>query len=221
MTAARPIRLVLAGNNAIVLACLEQLFALEENFAVIARCGKGGDVLGTLHASRPDILLLDLPPSFREGLALLSKIKEAALPTRVIFLAETPAEGELAHAIRLGVRGIVPKEVAPHLLAQCIRNIHAGGVWLRGTSVSFPAISRPAASGRGGALTPREIEIVRLICGGLGNRQVAKRLGIGEATVKTHVHQIYDKLRLRDRLQLGLYGREKGLTSTNRPDTSH
>jgi DNA-binding NarL/FixJ family response regulator len=218
VTAAKPIRLVLAGNNTIVLACLERLFAMEENFAVVARCGRGEDVLGVLRALQPDILLLDLPPSFRERLALLHGMKEAAVPTRVIFLAETLGEGELAHATRLGVRGIVPKEVAPHLLAQCIRNVHAGGVWLRGTA-AFPATGRPTAT-VSGALTPREIEIVRLICGGLGNRQIAKQLRIGEATVKTHLHQIYEKLRLRDRLQLGLYGRQRGLTSTNRSDLS-
>jgi DNA-binding NarL/FixJ family response regulator len=69
--------------------------------------------------------------------------------------------------------------------------------------------NRIGSSGR--TLTPREIEIVRLVCEGLGNIQIAKRLRIGEATVKTHVHRIYEKLRLRDRLQLSLYGREKGL----------
>jgi len=214
-TAEKPIRLVLAGNNAIVLACLERLFALEENFAVVAHCGKGENVPGALRSFRPDILLLDLPPSFREGLAVLREMKEAALPTRAIFLAETLSEDEMAAAVRLGVAGIVPKDVAPDLLAQCIRNVHAGGVWLRGTA-AFPKTGRPTATS--GALTPREIQIVRLICGGLGNRQIAKQLRIGEATVKTHLHQIYEKLRLRDRLQLGLYGRQKGLTSTNRSD---
>jgi len=212
MTATMPIRLALAGNNAIVLACLERLFAMEENFAVMARCGKGEDVLGVLRALQPDILLLDLPPSFREGLALLREIREAALPTRVIFLAETPGEGELTHAIRLGVAGVVPKDVAPSLLAQCVRKVHAGGVWLHGSPKVFPARSSPTASGRSGALTSREIEIIRLVCGGLGNRRIAKELHIGEATVKTHLHQIYEKLRLRDRLQLSLYSREKGLS---------
>ena len=146
MTAEKPIRLVLAGNNAIVLACLERLFALEENFAVVAHCGKGENVPGTLRAYRPDILLLDLPPSFREGLAVLREMKEAALPTRAIFLAETLAEDEMAAAVRLGVAGIVPKDVAPDLLAQCIRNVHAGGVWLRGTA-AFPKTGRPTATG--------------------------------------------------------------------------
>src|SRR6266508_2325239 len=136
MTAAKPIRLVLAGNNAIVLACLEQLFALEENFAVVALCKKGENVPGALRSFRPDILLLDLPPSFREGLAVLREMRDAALPTRAIFLAESLAEDERAAAVRLGVAGIVPKDVAPDLLAQCVRNVHAGGVWLRGTAAA-------------------------------------------------------------------------------------
>ena len=216
MTAANPIRLVLAGNNAIVLACLERLFALESDFAVIARCGKGEDVLGTLRTLRPDILLLDLPSSAEDGLALLREMKQVALPTRAVLLAETLEENELASAVGLGVRGIVPKEISPSLLAQCIRKVHAGGFRLvqgGGTPASSPAMGRQTVSeSNGRTLTPREIEIVRLICEGLGNRQIAKRLRIGEATVKTHVHRIYEKLRLRDRLRLSLYGREKGLT---------
>jgi DNA-binding NarL/FixJ family response regulator len=224
VTAAKPICLVLAGNNAIVLACLERLFALESDFAVIARCGKGEDVLGTLRALRPDILLLDLPPSAEDGLVLLRGMKQVALPTRAVLLAGTLAENELAAAVGLGVQGIVPKEISPSLLAQCIRKVHAGGFRLvhgGGTPASSPAIGRQTASGGNGrTLTPRELEIVRLVCEGLGNTQIAKRLRISEATVKTHVHRIYEKLRLRDRLQLSLYGREKGLAPANRSDTS-
>jgi two-component system nitrate/nitrite response regulator NarL len=144
---------------------------------------------------------------------LLREIKKIALPTRVVFLAGTLTESDLAEAVRLGVRGIVPKEVSPALLVQCIRKVHAGGVWLRGACASSPAKRGQAGSeGIGGALTPREREVVRLICGGLDNQQIAKRLRLSEATVKTHLHQIYQKLSLRDRLQLSLYGREKGLT---------
>jgi two-component system nitrate/nitrite response regulator NarL len=213
MTAAKPIRLMLAGNNAIVLACLEQLFALEESFAVIARCGKGEDALDTLRALRPDILLLDLPPAAVDGVNLLREIKKIALPTRAVLLAGTLTESDQAEAVRLGVRGIVPKEVSPALLAQCIRRVHAGGVWLQGASASSPAKrGQTGSEDIGGALTPREREVVRLISGGLDNRQIAKRLRLSEATVKTHLHQIYQKLSLRDRLQLSLYGREKGLT---------
>jgi DNA-binding NarL/FixJ family response regulator len=210
MTAEKRISLVLAGNNAIVLACLERLFVLEEDLDVVSLCGKGEDILGALQGLLPDVLLHDLPASFREGLGLLREIKQANLPTRVVLLAEVLEEGELSAAIRLGAAGIVPKNVAPNLLAQCIRRVHGGGVWLRGIP-TLATKDRPAPAG-GGALTTREIDIVRLICRNLSNRQIARKLGIGEATVKTHLHQVYGKLRLRDRLQLGLYGRRKGIT---------
>lgn len=210
MTAEKRIRLMLAGNNAIVLACLERLFVLEEDLHVVSLCGKGEDVLGALHGLRPDVLLHDLPASFRDGLGLLREIRQANLATRVVLLAEALEEGELSAAIRLGVAGVVPKDITPNLLAQCIRRVHGGGVWLRGIPAPTTK-NRPTPAG-GGALTSREIEIVRLICRNLGNRQIARQLGIGEATVKTHLHQVYGKLRLRDRLQLGLYGRRKGLT---------
>ncbi|HYV40877.1 MAG TPA: response regulator transcription factor, partial [Thermoanaerobaculia bacterium] len=222
MTAEKPIRLVLAGNDAIVLACLERLFALEADLAVIARCGKAEDVLGILRALRPDVLLLDLPGSAEEGLALLREMI-VALPTRAILLTGALAESELAAAVGLGVRGIVPKEISPSLLAQCIRKVHAGGFRLLQASgaVSSRAKGRqkgPADNSR--ALTPRETRIAKLICENLGNRQIAERLSISEATLKTHIHRIYEKLRMRDRLQIGLYGQEKWLTSPNGPDTS-
>ena len=209
MIAEKRIRLVLAGNNAIVLACLERLFVLEEGLNVVSLCGKGENVLGAVQELRPDVLLHD-SASFREGLALLREVKQADLPTRVVLLAEALEDGELSAAIRLGAAGVVPKDVAPRVLAQCVRRVHGGGVWLRGTP-DLASKDRPAPAG-GGALTSREIEIVRLICRSMSNRQVARELGIGEATVKTHLHQLYEKLRLRDRLQLSLYGRRKGLT---------
>ncbi len=146
-----------------------------------------------------------------------------ALPTRAILLTGALAESELAAAVGLGVRGIVPKEISPSLLAQCIRKVHAGGFRLLQASgaVSSRAKGRqkgPADNSR--ALTPRETRIAKLICENLGNRQIAERLSISEATLKTHIHRIYEKLRMRDRLQIGLYGQEKWLTSPNGPDTS-
>jgi len=210
MTASERIRLVLAGHNAIVLACLERLFALEEDFEVIACCGKGQDVLGTLRALWPDVLLLDLVLSPGEALALARVVRAAELPTRVVFLTDTLGQNDVAEAVRLGVAGIASKNIAPKTLALCLRRVHAGGIWLP-PDLSIPAAHRKPRD-RIRELTSREIVMVRLISGGLSNRQIAERLRIGEATVKTYLHRIYEKLRLRDRLQLGLYGQARGLT---------
>lgn len=211
MRTASRIRLVLAGNNAIVLACLERLFALKEDFVVVARCGKGEPIIDTVREVRPDVLLVDLPPDAGANIALLRGMRSADLPTRVIFLAEALTEDELAAATRLGVAGVVPKAVAPDVLEKCIRRVQAGGVWLR------PASSRPhedtqaMRADRRRELTPREQEVMASIGEGLSNKEIAKRLRLGEATVKTHLGRIYEKLRLRDRLQLTLYSRDKRL----------
>ena len=215
LTAAHRIRLMLSGQDAIVVACLDQLFAKLRDFEVVGRCGKGENVLRAVQKLQPDILLLDLPPVPSSGLELLREMKRLKLPARVVFVAGTLEEGELLEAVRLGLRGVVPKDVLPSELALCVRKVHAGGIWLGPGGAAIPArtvAGREEAPRReGGSLTPREIEIVRLVCTGMRNREIALRLGIGEGTIKTHLHQIYDKLQLSGRLQLGLYGREKGL----------
>jgi len=207
VTAASPIRLVLAGSNAIVLACLERLFALEENFAVVARCGKGEDVLDAVKILRPDVLLLDVTMSAIEIVTLLRDLKRFGLAMHVVLLTESLPDAELATAVRLGARGILPKEVTPSELAQCIRRVHGGGSWLR-VGPSAGRKRRPDDEDES-LLTPRELEIVGLIAEGLVNKEIAHRLAIGEATVRTHLHRIYEKLRLRDRLQLTLYTQKK------------
>jgi two-component system, NarL family, nitrate/nitrite response regulator NarL len=85
---------------------------------------------------------------------------------------------------------------------------HSGGVWRRGNPTAVPARSNPTATGRSNALTSREIDIIRFVCAGLRNRRIAKEPRIGETPVKIHLHQIYEKLKLRGRLQLSL---SKGL----------
>ena len=202
---------MLASNDAILVAGLDRLFDLEKDFQVISRPVWGKDVLPAVASHRPDILLFDLPPAAENGLALLRGLKKLEVTTRAVFLAGTLEESDLMTAILLGVRGIVPKDVSPNLIVQCIREVHAGRLWLgKGTTTLTERLQ--VAEPEGGPLTPREVEIVRHVCAGLKNKQIAERLHIGEGTVKTHLHQIYDKLKLRGRLQLGLYGRDKGLS---------
>jgi two-component system, NarL family, nitrate/nitrite response regulator NarL len=211
-----PIRLLLADDHPIVLDGLEQLFRLEEDFEVLGRCLRGEEVVPELLRLRPDILVLDMRMPGRNGLSVLRELKGRPHGTRVVILAATLTEEEMLEAIRLDVRGIVLKEMAPRLLVECIRKVHGGGQWLEKT-IAGQALDRlarreGARKELAGVLTPREVEIARLIGAGRSNKEIGDTLFVSEGTVKTHLHRIYEKLHMHGRLELGLYARDKGLT---------
>ena len=124
-------------------------------------------------------------------------------------------EDEVLTAIRLGVAGVVLKEMAPQLLVQCVRTVHAGGQWLEKQSMgrAVEKMLRREAGARRLAtiLTPREIEIMHLVAGGQNNREIAEKLGLQEGTVKIHLHNVYKKLGVDNRVDLTLYAQKRGL----------
>ncbi|HJW14735.1 MAG TPA: response regulator transcription factor [Thermoanaerobaculia bacterium] len=211
-----PISLLLADDHPIVLDGLEQLFRLEEDFRVLGRCLRGEEVASQVIKLRPDVLVLDMRMPGHDGLAVLRELKNVPHQTRVVILAATLTEDEMLEAMRLGVRGIVLKEMAPRLLVECIRKVHGGGQWLEKTiaGAALDRLARREGAERqlAGVLTPREVEIARSIGSGRSNREIADALFISEGTVKTHLHRIYEKLNIHGRLELGLYARDKGLT---------
>jgi two-component system nitrate/nitrite response regulator NarL len=210
-----PITLVLANDHPIILDGLEEIFRREPDFQVLARCLEGEATLRAVRQHKPDVLILDLRMPEMDGLAVLREMQKEKLPTRVVVLTAALDEDQALEAIRLGVSGVVLKEMASRLLVQCVRKVHAGEQWLEKRSVSLALeklLKREAAARQiAGLLTPREIEIVRLVVDGLRNKEIADRLYIGEGTVKVHLHSIYEKLKVSSRLQLARYAREKGL----------
>ena len=210
-----PIRLLLADDHPIVLDGLEQLFRLEDDFRVLGRCIRGEEVVPAVRKLHPDILVLDIRMPGRDGFEVLREMKALAIGVRVVILAATLSEEELLDAIRLGVRGVILKEMAPRLLVECIRKVYGGGEWLErttaGTALRRLANREASQKELAEVLTPREVEITRLIAGGLTNKEIGDKLFISEGTVKTHLHRIYEKLNLHGRLELGLYARDKGL----------
>jgi two-component system nitrate/nitrite response regulator NarL len=210
-----PIRLLLADDHPIVLNGLEQLLGLEEDFQVLGRCVHGQEVVPALLKLAPDILVLDIRMPGYDGFAVLREIRARSIAVRVVILAATLTEEEFLDAIRLNVRGIVLKEMAPRLLGECIRKVYGGGQWLERTAAgaALDRLAKREASQKEltGILTGRELEIARLIAGGLSNKDIALRLFISEGTVKTHLHRIYEKLAIHGRLELGLFARDKGL----------
>lgn len=210
------IRLVLADDHPIVLDGLEQLFRLAQDFQVVARCRDGDEALRALRLHRPDILILDIRMPRRDGIEVLRKIQEESLPTRVVLLTAALQEDQLVEALHLGVGGVVLKEMAPQLLLDAVREIHSGGRWLDKGSVNraLDKLLRRDAEIREAtqALTPRELDIVRMVSRGLRNRAIAEQLSISEGTVKIHLHNIYQKIDISGRLELALYAQTKGLT---------
>ena len=210
-----PIRVAMADDHPIVLDGLEQLFRLEADITVVARCRNADEALRAVRSETPDVLVLDLLMPGGGGLELLRAIGEKDHRTRVILLTAVVDDDQLLEAIRLGAQGVVLKDMAPQLLVDAIREVHAGGQWLEqglgGRALRRLLSREKRASEAARLLSSREREIVRLVAAGLRNRAIADRLSISEGTVKVHMHNIYEKLDLNGRIELTNYARENGL----------
>ena len=194
----RHIKVVIADDHPIVLAGLESLLQRERDIDVVHRCADGVETLRAVAKHQPDVLVLDLRMPRADGVTVLRHMHEQRLPTRTVLLAAVVDDDELLEAIRLGVRGIVLKEMAPQVLVECLREVYIGGQWFEQRAVgdAVDKLVRREAAARevSGLLSRREIEVVRGVAEGLRNRQIAERLGIAEGTVKLHLHTVYTKL---------------------------
>ena len=209
------ISLVLADDHPIVLNGLAQLFQTEPDFKVLALCPDGAQALEAVRQHRPDLLILDLKMPVKDGLAVLRELRAEKLSPRVILLTAALEDSEVLTAVRLGVDGVVLKETAPDVLLRAVRQVHAGGQWLERRAVG-DALQRTfereaEARAVDAVLTPREAEIARMVASGLRNKDIGERLHISEGTVKIHLHNVYDKLKVPGRLELAVYLQKKGL----------
>ncbi|MGA2144677.1 MAG: response regulator transcription factor [Bryobacteraceae bacterium] len=214
------IRIVVADDHPIFRDGLCKLLALEDDFEVIAQAQDGRQVLDVLQQHEPDILLLDLKMPGLDGLATLQRIQAARGKTRVIVLTASDDKNEFVQAMKLGTSGIVLKQTATDMLIKSIRKVHAGEIWLDSHTTAAvirqfvanedapPPPSPATAPNRERERSPlsqREREIVALVAQGFKNKEMAEKMFISEQTVKNHLHNIFDKLGVSDRLELALY----------------
>jgi two-component system, NarL family, nitrate/nitrite response regulator NarL len=209
------IRVVLVDDHPIVLQGLQQLFERQPDFTVVAACAEGDSALKAIRQNRPDVVILDLRMPGRNGLDLLRAMQDEKLDARSVLLTAVISDNEVVEAMKLGATGLVLKESPPDTLLKCVRRVYRGEQWIDQETVTRAlqmVVGREAAEREvAQTLTPREIEIVKMIAEGLRNRAVADRLGISEGTVKVHLHNIYEKLALDGRLELVLYAQQKQL----------
>lgn len=207
--------IVLADRHPIVLDGLESLFHRNTDVQVCARCADGAEVMAAVGRHRPDVLILDteMPPT--SGLDVVRELRDGGLGTKVVLTARSFREHDVVEALRLGVCGMFLKDLASQLLLQCVRKVHAGAQWLE-TQISACALGslvRSQLAQRNGKteLTPREIDVVRMAVGGLPCREMAERLAISQSTVKLHLHNVYRKTRVQNRVELVLYAQAANL----------
>jgi two-component system, NarL family, nitrate/nitrite response regulator NarL len=220
------VRIMIADDHPIVRDGLKKLLRLESDFEIVAEAGDGVEILELVTQAHPDILLLDLRMPNLDGLAALQALQQSNPHTRVIILTASEDKNQFVQAMKLGCSGIVLKHTAPELIVKSIRKVHSGEIWLDShtTAAVMQQFSTGLATNRGASparernpLSTREREIVSLVAQGYKNKEMAEKMFISEQTVKNHLHNIFDKLGVSDRLELALYAIHRGLNLNGDP----
>jgi len=209
------IRVVLVDDHPIVLHGLQQLFERHNEFKVVAACPDGDSALEAVRGTQPDVLVLDLRMPGTGGLDVLRTMASEHMTCRTVLLTAAIRDEDAVQAVQLGAKGIVLKDSQPESLLECVRRVHRGEQWIDRDTLDRAigtVYQREAPNAKPTTpLTPREIEIVRMVAQGLRNRVIAERLSISEGTVKVHLHNIYEKFNVDGRLELVLLAQDKGL----------
>lgn len=201
--------IVLADDHTVVRSALRMLLEAEPGFEVVAEAGTADDAVRYVRGHRPDVLILDLNMPGRPSLEAIPEISEISPDTSVVILTMRNEPAFARQALRLGVRGYVLKEAADAELVQAVRSAAAGETYLQPSLGARLAADNGA--GKGGPLSDRETEIIRLIALGHTNSEVAEQLFLSIRTVESHRANVQSKLRLSGRSELVRYALDQGL----------
>jgi len=214
------IRVIVADDQQVVRAGFAALLGTQPDFAVVATARDGGEAVRLSRELRPDVVLMDVRMPGVDGIAATRQLTGGRPDDgpRVLMLTTFDLDDYVYDALRAGASGFLLKDVTAERLFDAVRVVAAGEALLA------PAVTRrligefarlrprsAVASESLGALTAREIEVLRLVAEGLSNQQIAGRLVVSEETVKTHVSHLLRKLGLRDRTQAVIAAYESGL----------
>ena len=211
------IRILVVDDQSLFREGIANLLSSQPDLNVAGSAETAAMAVEQIRKLRPDIVLLGWAASAPGSQKVFSTIQEGKLATRVIMLAANDSKEDFVDAVKQGSCGIVPKQTSTELLLKSIRKVHAGEFWLdRATTAEvIRRLSKKSATNgssrtgvrgdHGAALSQREREIVVLVAQGFKNKEMAERMFISEQTVKNHLHNIFDKLGVSDRLELALY----------------
>jgi two-component system, NarL family, nitrate/nitrite response regulator NarL len=204
----RTIGVVVADDHPVVRMGLRSLLQAESAFTVLGEARDGHEALEIAKRLTPDILVLDLDMPRMAGMDVLRQLIASGDSTRVILLTAAIDQKQMVDSLQLGARGIVMKDSAAHDLVHAIRAVNSGQYWLwNGGVQNLVSALQEALRGENKlyGLTSRELQIVGAVVNGESNKGIAELLSISEATVKTHLSHIFDKLGVSSRLELGMF----------------
>jgi len=210
------IRLLVADDHAIVRKGIRALLATEPDIEVVGEAKNGREAVARAESLQPDVILMDLVMPEMDGIEAIRRITTRQPEARILVLTTFAADEMVFPAIKAGALGYLLKDSGPEELVEAIRQVHRGESSLHPTvarkllqEISGPPKGRPTPE----PLTEREVEVLRQVARGLSNQEIASKLVITEATVRTHVSNILSKLHLASRTQAALYALREGLAS--------
>jgi DNA-binding NarL/FixJ family response regulator len=204
------IRLIVADGEPIFRVGVRKIIAIEDDIRIVAQVESAQNAITAVGRYEADLILLESGLSTSPG-DLVTSLLALAPSIKVILVMIEPTEAETVELLRLGVRGIVTRSIAPDLLIKCIHKVYEGETWLdhQGVNWVIEAYRAQAAqliSPRNRVkLNPKEIQIIAGVTQGLRNKDIAQEVGTTEQVVKNYLRKIYDKLGVSDRLELALY----------------
>lgn len=217
------IRLVLIDDHPLIRDGLQTIIRQQDWLHLAGQAANRTEAVRVVSHEQPDVVLLDLRLGDCNGLELLPELRLAAPQSRVLILTASHNRDEHCAALRQGAMGVVLKDQEVDVLLRAIDRVSAGEAWLDHSLMSLlwrepEEHSEPALStaGRIALLTEREREVIALVGQGLKNRKIADQLCISEVTVRHHLTSVFNKLQLKDRLELAVYAWRHGLAAVPR-----
>jgi DNA-binding NarL/FixJ family response regulator len=211
------IRVLIADDQALVRTGFRVILDAEPDLQVVGEAGDGREAVDLVQQKRPDVVLMDIRMPNLDGIEATRRLTALPRAPRVLMLTTFDLDQYVYEALRAGASGFLLKDAGADELLHGVRVVAAGEALLS-PSITRRLIAdyarRPPASEQPAALaelTPRELEVLRLLARGLSNGEIARELVLGEATVKTHVARVFQKLDLHDRAQAVVLAYESGL----------
>jgi DNA-binding NarL/FixJ family response regulator len=212
------IRVVIADDQTLVRVGFRMILDARDDIEVVGEAGDGAEAVAVVADVDPDVALVDVRMPDVDGIEATQRIVASGVRTRIIILTTYDLDEYVFAALRAGASGFLLKDVPPTELVDGVRVVARGDAMLSGR-VTRRLLDRFVASLPNpdqappdiGELTEREVEVLRLVAAALSNAEIADRLYLSEATVKTHVSSLLRKLGLRDRVQAAVYAYETGL----------